>query len=241
MKLLVMSDVHGNLSALDAVLDCGVSYGAEACVLVGDLIDYGMRSNETVARVQGLSLPVLCNIYGNHEDAIINGWYERFSSNRGRDCARYTRSVLTPQTIGYIENNMQADGVCTFAVGDKKCLAVHGKLGEPYWKSLTPDDDMQAYAAYDYVFTGHSHLPHFFERYYEADNPKTRYKKKTVFINPGSVGQPRNLNNRAQFVLLDTDSEEIRFEKVAYDIDGEQKLYDGQVDDFYRDRLKYGV
>ena len=89
--------------------------------------------------------------------------------------------------------------------------------------------------------TRHSHLPHFFEVFYEADRPAYRNKKKTIFINPGSVGQPRNHNSNAQFALLDTETEEIQLLKTSYDIKKEQSAYTGKVDDFYKVRLEKGI
>lgn len=123
----------------------------------------------------------------------------------------------------------------------KKCLAVHGSLEEPYWKGIDLTKTLKEYSNYDYVFSGHTHLPHFIEKYYVCDDMQRRNKKKTVFINPGSVGQPRNLNNMAQFVILDMETERIAFEKVKYDIGAEQADYDGQVDAFYRERLRWGI
>ena len=62
-----------------------------------------------------------------------------------------------------------------------------------------------------------------------------------IFINPGSVGQPRNLNPMAQFVVLDMKKEQINFEKTEYDIDAEQAAFCGQTDDFYCERLRWGI
>ncbi|MDE5617090.1 MAG: metallophosphatase family protein, partial [Clostridia bacterium] len=235
------SDIHGNLSALDAALEKAEDYAVEAFVLLGDLIDYGMRSNETVARIRELTKPILCNIYGNHETAIVNGDYSRFSSERGKDSAKYTSSVLSADTFDYIQKNMLCDGKYEFCIGDKKCLAVHGSLKDVFWKSVNPDGEFSEYEKYDYVFSGHSHIPHYFEKYYKSENEIKRFKKKTVFLNPGSVGQPRNHNNAAQFVVLDTDTEEMHFVKASYDIEKEQSLYKGQIDEFYKNRLKEGV
>ena len=68
-----------------------------------------------------------------------------------------------------------------------------------------------------------------------------QHKKKTVFINPGSVGQPRNLNPMAQYCILNTGTGQVDMRKVPYDIGKEQASYHGQVDDFYRERLESGV
>lgn len=242
MKLLILSDIHGNRTALQAVLAyIGDVYQIDGCALLGDLIDYGMYSNEVVEIVKNMFYLPVCNILGNHEQAVLTQNYDRFSSERGRRCAQYTRSILNGMTWEYIRNTMADSGRVEFMLGEKKCLAVHGSLADIYWKSITPGQDLSDYRVYDYVFSGHSHLPHFIEAFYETNDPKKRNKKKTVFINPGSVGQPRNLNPMAQCAILDTVTEKVMFEKVPYDIEKEQEAYKGQVDDFYRKRLEEGV
>ena len=100
---------------------------------------------------------------------------------------------------------------------------------------------MEEYFAFDYVFSGHSHIPHFFEKYFPANNIQSRNQKKTIFINPGSVGQPRNLNCMAQYVVIDTDTEQVHFNKQAYDMKKEMALFTDEVDVFYRNRLMFGV
>lgn len=242
MKIAILSDIHGNLSALKTVIDdmeskCRI----DACILLGDLIDYGMHSNEVILELRRLSYPILCNIWGNHESAISNQNYTCFSSERGKESAKYTRSILTSESWDYIRNDMCNSGKYEFELGSKKCMAVHGSLVNEYWKSITCDENQKFYADYDYIFSGHSHIPHFFEKYIEVNCPKTRNKKKTIFINPGSVGQPRNINNHAQYAIFDTLTEEICMCKKAYNISKEQDVYNGQIDDFYRERIKLGV
>ena len=242
MKLLILSDIHGNLNALNAVLKRAEKRSdIGGCVILGDIVDYGMHSNQVAEIIKALPYKIICNIRGNHEDAIINEDYARFSSDRGRESAKNTRQKLNEATWEYILKVMASSGKAEFEIGGKKCLAVHASLADEYWKSISPDGDLSEYSKYDLVFSGHSHLPHYFERYYKSDNPSTRNKKKTVFINPGSVGQPRNLNNRAQFAIYDTDTEEIGLEKVEYDIEAEQQSFDNSVDEFYKTRLKDGV
>lgn len=242
MKLLILSDIHANQSAFQSVLD-KVSRDSDikACVLLGDLIDYGIHSNEVIQMVRHIPCQVLCNIRGNHEDAVIKNEYHRFSSERGRNSARYTRSILNQSSWDYIYNEMTASGKQEFEYNGKKCLAIHGSLEDEYWKSIKPEDALPEYSQYDYVFSGHSHLPHFVEKYYNCEDIRRRNKKKTVFINPGSVGQPRNLNNMAQYALLEIEEEQVLFGKATYNIDLEQSAYHGQVDDFYRERLKWGI
>ncbi len=242
MRIMVMSDIHGNKAAFQAVLERSAKIGnIGACILLGDLIDYGMHSNEVIQMAKALPYPVICNIRGNHEEAIIREEYDRFSSERGKACAKYTRSVLNRESWDYLLGEMAGRGRKAFAYGGKKCLAIHGSQGDEYWKRIGPEESPEPYQGYDYVFSGHSHLPHFMEKYLPAQDGKRRNKQKVIFINPGSVGQPRNLNPSAQFVILDMEKERVVFEKAAYDIGAEQSSYHGQVDDFYRERLEWGV
>ena len=114
-------------------------------------------------------------------------------------------------------------------------------MKDEYWKSISPKDDLAPYQKFDYVFSGHSHRPYMFEEYYKTDDRERRHQKKTLFINPGSVGQPRNLTPRAQFVVFDTKTEACAFIKISYDIKKEQSYFTDKVDDFYKTRLTYGV
>ena len=240
MNILILSDIHGNLNALQAVKTAVQSNKIDACALLGDVIDYGMHSNEVIKEIQQLPYKILCNIRGNHEEAVISNNYDRFSSERGRDCAKYTRSKLNNNSWQYI-NNMCLGGKNEFNIDGKLFLAVHGSLKDNFWTSISVNDDLSEYKNYDYVLSGHSHLPHFFEKYSTCDNPSKRNKKKTIFINPGSVGQPRNHNSMAQYAILNTTTEEIEFKKIMYDIENEQLAYHGQVDEFYKLRLKEGI
>ena len=240
MNVLIMSDIHGNIDALERILERVGSYDVQGCILLGDLIDYGMHSNEVIERLQKLEYPVLCNIWGNHEDAIINENYSRFSSDRGRGSARNTHRCLKESAWEYLKG-MTCSGKSEFECGGKKCLAIHGSKDDYYWKSISPEQNLAEYGEYDYVFSGHSHRAHYFERYYAAQDIKRRNEKKTIFINPGSVGQPRNLNPLAQAAVLNPETEEIYFIKAQYDIKKEQAAFTGEVDSFYRDRLEYGV
>lgn len=242
MNILIMSDIHGNLQALQAVLSkVSKNYDIQACMLLGDLIDYGMHSNEVIGIIRNLPYPVLCSLRGNHEQAILCDEYDRFSSERGKESARYTRSILSKSSMEYLQKEMAASGKQEVHCDGRRFLAVHGSLKDEYWVSIQPGKEVEAYGAYDYVLSGHSHYPHFMEAYYKAEDSRRRNKKKVIFINPGSVGQPRNLNPMAQFAVLDTAAEAVILDKAAYDIAAEQAAYNGQVDEFYKERLEMGV
>lgn len=238
MKLLILSDIHANLSALQAVLEDVSSWHPDGVILLGDLIDYGMRPNETVEQVKGLSFPVVANLWGNHEYALMQGDLTRFSSERGRKCSQYTNQILTQESRDYVEHQMDPNGIKTLVIEHQTVLLVHGSLLDPFWKSIGLQDDFTPYLDYDVVLSGHSHQSHCFDVY---GCGKREQQQKVRFINPGSVGQPRNQNPCAQYARWDTQTGSICLKAVPYDIAFEQRLYTGQVDIFYRDRLALGV
>lgn len=241
-RILIMSDIHGNLSALNQLLCVEDINNIDGIVILGDLIDYGPRSNEVIEVIKNIPTnKILVNIWGNHEKAIVNGDDSRFSSERGRKSAHYTRKNMLPETMEYINKNMVSEGVTEFYLKDKKCLAVHGSLADVYWQSITPGEADIRYSDYDIVFSGHSHQPHFYEHFYQADNVEYRNKKKTMFVNPGSVGQPRNHNRNAQYVILETDTWSIQMKSVEYAVEEEIALFSTEVDSFYRERLRKGI
>lgn len=242
MRLALMSDIHANVTALKAVLEEIDRRHVDKFVLLGDLVNYGMRPNEIVDMVRNMDDKFVAKIWGNHEKAVMDNDTTRFATDRGRAILHYTQKRLSQESINFINNKMNRDGTCSLEIDGKKFLLVHGILGDPYWGKFTPAELMrEEYAEYDYVLTAHSHVCHYFEVLFKADSPATRNKKKTVFINPGSVGQPRNINPCAQFGILDTGSTEYEHVCVPYDIEAEQGLYTDEVDVFYKDRLTLGI
>ena len=238
----ILADIHGNMYAFQNVLEDMKKFDIEGFILLGDLIDYGMQSNAVIDYLQDELKPdVLCNLWGNHEQAIIFENFTKFSSKRGVECAQYTASMLSDRTKEYLNTQLVKEGISEFKLDGKKCLAVHGSLEDFYWKAITPDNIYGDYSSYDIVFSGHSHFSHIFTKYYEAADPEMRNKRAVMFINPGSVGQPRNHNPKAQYALLDTKTMSVNLRAVSYDVNKAMALYNGSVNRFYMDRLKNGI
>ncbi|MDR1073701.1 MAG: metallophosphatase family protein [Treponema sp.] len=114
-------------------------------------------------------------------------------------------------------------------------------MEDVFWNNISPETAAEPYSGYDYVLCGHSHIPFCFEKYVGVDNPDMRNMKRIVFINPGSVGQPRNHQPGACYAALDTVEGWTHLNTVSYDIAGEQKLYGDDVDVFYKTRLEREV
>lgn len=245
-KYLILSDIHGNVSAFDAVINDCRNINFSGVILLGDLIDYGMRSNEIIKKLLNLEEDewknkIITNIWGNHEKLMVDKDLERLSSDRGRVMARYTARQLTADSVEYIQTYMNKSGIQEFSIGGLKCLAVHGSLEDNYWKAICPENLRGKYIDFDMVFSGHSHYSHAFTHFYAVENPEIRNKKAVVFVNPGSVGQPRNQNPYAQYAVVSLPSKRIELRAAEYDVEYEQSLFPDEIDEFYKTRLARGI
>lgn len=243
-RFIILSDIHANVTALNAVLaDIGTrGYHPEAAVSLGDIVNYGMRPNETIDVLRYLPYPLVVNLCGNHEKAVLDHDLTRFSSDRGRQILKYTDTILSENSRNFIADVMNRQGFESHCWNGRHILFVHGSLADPYWGTVRREDiSDERYMPYDIVLSGHSHIAQFMEHFFPADNAAMRNRKRTIFVNPGSVGQPRNHNPQAQYVYMELSSGIIHFNAVEYDIASEQCLYSDQVDSFYRERLALGI
>jgi predicted phosphodiesterase len=243
MKLIILSDIHANLSALTSVFDDIKRRGIRdyKFVILGDVVNYGLKPNETLDLIR-LQKNILHLLAGNHEMALFGFDDHRFSSGRGKEMLDLTKELIDQNNLDYIDSTFRKEYV-EDEINGEKYLFIHGSIEDQFWGTIDSATlKNEAYKKYDIVFSGHSHKPHFVEHFYSDDNPLKRDKKKTIFINPGSVGQPRNHENKSQYVIFDTQSKDISFYKCSYNIKDEQKNYDMySVDTFYKIRLGEGV
>ncbi len=236
MNVALFSDIHANLTAFKAVLsDCISKYGTEIPIVhLGDCIDYGMRPNEVIEELQKLQSRMIVNIRGNHEEAILGRGVNRFSSQRGIDSNRFTQSLLTEDSKTFLQSMSESSHEILLA--NKRLLIVHGDVHDVYWGKMSESERLyRIYRNYDFVISGHTHVSLL---NYVFDKKEGR---KTVFINPGSIGQPRNCNVNAQYAVLNIKTGSVYFEAVPYDYLAEQTLYHGEIDVYYRDRLALGI
>lgn len=243
MRLVLLSDIHANVTALRAVLD-DVKRRADndAFALLGDLVNYGPRPNDVIDLVRQEVSPLTINLWGNHEYSIFGGSLECFATDRGRSVLNYTNSILTDDSRLYLKDELNSRAIEEKVIDGLRFLFMHGNLDDPYWGKFGIDKmNDERFAEYDYVINGHSHVPHYVEYFFPSGNVAYRNKKRTVFINPGSVGQPRNHNPLAQYGILDTKTGMYEHCSVWYNIEEEQAHYCEQVDKFYKERIKLGI
>ena len=243
MRLVLLSDIHANLTALQSVLKDIESIGEiNSFALLGDLVNYGPRPNEVIKIAKQLPKPLIVNLWGNHEYSLFGGSLDRFATDRGRAVLKYTNTILSDESRDYLDKCMNHQGIEEKEIVGKRILFMHGNLDDPYWGKFGIDKmNDERFAEYDYVISGHSHVSHYVEHFFVSDSVEYRNKKRTIFINPGSVGQPRNHNPYAQYGILDVESGNYEHRCVWYNVKEEQKLFSDSVDKFYKDRLTLGI
>ncbi len=223
MRVLIITDVHGNEVALEAVLaDAKGQYDVVWCL--GDLVGYGPNPNECVERVQ--ELPSLICLVGNHDKAALGDIDLSTFNVDARTSTEWSQSVLNDKNREYLA------GLTGSVITDGFTLA-HGSPREPVWEYIL--DSYTALANFDYFntrtcFVGHTHTPiiyHMFESACQAYMPsydEELYLTEGRFIvNPGSVGQPRDGNPDAAYGILDTERNVFIHKRVPYDIAETQK------------------
>jgi predicted phosphodiesterase len=222
MRLAVLSDIHANLAALNAVRD-DLPEVDETWVL-GDIVGYGPQPNEVIRVLQEMAAR---SVMGNHDGAAIGtvdvDWFNP-------DAARaidWTAEVVDENSRAYIAAlpEIRREGELT---------AVHGSPRDPTWEYITGTSVAEAnLPAFDTRFClhGHTHVPVVFR----AEDGRVELVPATPdrpisldagrgLLNPGSVGQPRDGNPAASYLVMDTDTSQAEFRRVRYDIAETQRL-----------------
>ena len=250
MKFLILSDVHGNIEALDAVLASAPVDSYDRLLVLGDLVGYGANPNEVVDRIHELEPDAL--IRGNH-DKVSSGIEKPVHFNYvAAEAARWTLETLTETNRARVAALPQGP-----LVVDESIEVCHGT---PYDEDAYVFNDDDAVRALDAAsrrlcFFGHTHLPAAFTRT-AGDAPLTTLvpelgsseptvvaleAQSSYLINPGSVGQPRDGDPRAAFATLDLDANEVRIVRVPYRVDvAQQKILDAKLPESLARRLGIG-
>jgi predicted phosphodiesterase len=228
VRLAVLSDLHANLEALEAVLSA-TRGEVDGYLCLGDLVDYGAEPNEVVQRLA--ELPMLGRLRGNHDSAVCTGDLSRFRTEHGRHSVAWTAERLTPASRSFLQA-----GAARFTSPELGVDAFHGGPADPEWQYLYPSTDPDtldralAQVSQPMMFVGHSHLAFVFAR-----------GGRTV-VNPGSVGQPRNGDPAAQYALFDSDTRQVTLRRVAYDVQtAAAKIAAAGLDRFLATRLFLGI
>ena len=246
MRALIVSDIHSNLEAFDAVLlDAESRGGYDIIWFLGDLVGYGADPSPCIARLR--SLPNLA-IAGNHDHAATGKLDPDLFNGAARAAALWTTAALSDEELAYLAELPEVRTVEPFT-------HVHGSLRDPVMEYLISEPAAVATFALmetPFCLVGHSHYPIVWtEQEHGAEvalldetEPIVLRPDRRVIVNPGSVGQPRDGDWRASYLLYDGGAGgagALEHRRVEYDIaTAQRKIREAGLPGVLADRLARG-
>ncbi len=219
MRILVISDIHANLVALEAVLSDAGNVDQIWCL--GDMVGYGPDPNGVVERLR--ALPNLTCILGNHDVAVLGEMNFAVFNTEARKSLVWQQDTITPENLVFLRDLPQET-----LVKEKVSLA-HGSPRDPVWEyvlnTLVARLNFEAFTT-PYCFVGHSHIQCMFQLDLEKDRVSSEIPRvgetltltPRAILNPGSVGQPRDRDPRAAYAIFDNEANTWEPCRVFYDI-----------------------
>ena len=237
MRVLIISDVHANLVALDEVIADAERLqwlgrtGFDAVWSLGDIVGYGPRPNECIRRLQQFDGHL--RVAGNHDWAVLDRLDIDDFNPEARKTVVWTRSQLDAASLAYLE---PVPDHPVEPIPGGAFTVTHASPRHPVWEYVY--NTAIARENFDHFDTpfclvGHTHVPRVYQL---AVDPESGRRRCTAYgplddldiglrgdhrliLNPGSVGQPRDKDHRAAYALLDTEQETWRFRRVRYDFE----------------------
>jgi diadenosine tetraphosphatase ApaH/serine/threonine PP2A family protein phosphatase len=242
LRTFFFSDVHGNLEALEAVLADASRRGYDAAVCLGDIVGYSADPEACVRVVS--RMPGISSVLGNHDAAVINPEYRLYLNAVAQAGVRYAERVLSRESIEYLRSLplvIESDGGYT---------AMHSSPVKPeeWYYVLEPMEAREALLAMKLpiAFIGHTHYPAIHDRSgamlpFLQGEPAVFQPGEKYIVNVGSVGQPRDGDPRAAYVIFDGVARTAEVFRVEYDIDAvAQKILEAGLPAMLADRIRRG-
>lgn len=217
MRIAVLSDIHANLPALDAVLaDAG---DVDAIWHLGDVVGYGPDPDAVVARLSSVGAK---GVRGNHDAAACGGPEIDWFNPDARSAMEWTRATIAPETVEWLAE-----------LPERRVLEgvelVHGSPREPIWEYITSSGVALANLALQETHVGlhgHTHVPVAWmedggrvELVRASRQASLELRGRRALVNPGSVGQPRDGDARASYAILDPSAGTVSWHRVTYDVE----------------------
>jgi predicted phosphodiesterase len=235
MRLLILSDLHANLSAFDAAL-AAASGKWDAAVCLGDVVGYGPDPGTVSEKIQGITSEV---IRGNHDKAVAGIMTSDDFNPVAKIAVEWTQSQLSPELMSWLaalpQGPKRAQGV----------VLIHGAFQDEDEYVFTPAQALEGLLDSSTIlsFFGHTHHQGGFS-YHQSDIEVLSLRPKPTesfsalhlepghkyLLNPGSIGQPRDGDPRAAFAIADFDHKIVEFWRVPYDISSVQsRMYEANL------------
>jgi predicted phosphodiesterase len=238
----LISDIHGNAEALEAVLS--ELEGVEGFLCLGDIVGYGADPSACLERVR--ELRNLTCIAGNHDRAAIGRYDLNWFNPLARAAIEWTGQQLTPEEQGYLASLSLRESI-------EDAKAVHGSFPEPMGYIMTRQEARECFDAVlgPLVFVGHTHVAEYYRVLHDTQlpeqvslfsggqislEPQVRY-----IVNPGAIGQPRDGNPAASFGVWDPGARTVETRRVSYDLErAQEKMRRAGLPDYLIARLGSG-
>ena len=239
MKYAIIADIHGNLEALQVVLEDIRVQRADQIVCLGDVVGYNANPKECLQIVRDLNLPC---VKGNHDEYCSSEDHLEGFNPHAADAVHWTRNQLNAEEKQWLRDLKYSRMVDNFTI-------VHATLdATDRWGYVF--DKLAAAASFPYqntqvCFFGHTHVPVAFMRdTVVRGGTYSKFKvdaSKKYFINVGAVGQPRDNNPKCAYVIYDTTAATIEIRRLDYDIAAAQKkILAAGLPERLAERLAYG-
>lgn len=242
MRLAVLSDIHANLVALDAVLEDLASLPpVDELWVCGDIVGYGPQPNEVVERLRERGMRA---VMGNHDGAAVGLVEVAWFNDAAAAAIRWTAEVLTTESRDYLAALPERR-----VAGD--LTAVHGSPRDPIWEYVTSAAvaaaSLGSFETRICLF-GHTHYPMLYAQDDDgvsemvgAAGIGSALPGGRLMLNPGSVGQPRDGNPASAYLVVDLDAQALEFRRVPYDIGRTQALMrEARLPTWLAERLSHG-
>lgn len=219
MRIAVLSDIHSNLVALEAVLAALGS--VDAVWVLGDTVGYGPEPDAVVERLLDIGAVAVA---GNHDVAAVGAADLAWFNPDARTAIEWTQRRMAPRTRSWL-------AALPTTISEPPAALVHGSPREPLWEYITsgrearPNLALLADKGLPLGLHGHTHVPVLWRRTDDDleliradDGTRIDLDERVVLANPGSVGQPRDGDPRASYLIYDTERGALTWHRIAYDI-----------------------
>jgi predicted phosphodiesterase len=246
MRYFVFTDIHGNSEALGSVLQWASEQNIDHYLFLGDMVGYGASPNEVINRLKDLDPLTL--IRGNHDKAVCQPDLVESFNPIAATAIHWTKDHLGSANIEFLKALPQ--GPTSLKEGITIC---HGAPFDEDFYIFGEFDAAEAFIHFSsfICFFGHTHYPfiysekdHLVEGTFVTGNSNEIQMEDGIryLINPGSVGQPRDRNNKAACAVYDSESRTIHFQRLEYDISSAQnKILNEYLPPALADRLSLGI
>lgn len=211
MKIALISDIHANLPALEAVLKHLDAQAPDAVFCLGDLVGYGPQPNEVIDIIRTRNIPC---VEGNHDAGVTGRMPLDHFREPNRSVIAWTRANLTPENMAFLRSQELTKAV---ELSDLRILLVHSSPVEPHkWHYLNSAVKCRAVleqVPQDLVCVGHTHIPGLVADELGVIGMERGYR---YVVNPGAVGQTRDEDTRAAYAILDLEAFTCTFHRVSY-------------------------